>query len=107
MKLPSQIIAFFATLFLASGICSAAPLNGLEIALKKDSVVIRGEEYPVSAVQAELEKIASEPDVTQQELYIAADTKVDYSEVMGVLEAAHKAGFTKIALVTDPAMRKD
>ncbi len=42
-----------------------------------------------------------------QRVYIKADSKLDYGKVMVVMATINTAGFTKIALVTDPTMRKD
>lgn len=47
--------------------------------------------------------VAEAPD---RKVYIRADSKLDYGKVMGVMAAVNTAGFTKIALVTDPTMRK-
>ena len=54
---------------------------------------------------AMLEAIAAEaPD---RRVYIRADQSLDYGRVMAVMAAVNTAGFTKIALVTDPtAMNK-
>lgn len=35
-------------------------------------------------------------------IYIRADQKLSYGQVMGVMAAVNASGFTKIALVTDP-----
>ena len=43
----------------------------------------------------------------QQRVYIRADSKLDYGKVMVVMTAVNTAGFTKIALVTDPTMKRD
>jgi biopolymer transport protein TolR len=47
-----------------------------------------------------LSAIAAEtPDLR---VYIKADRRLDYGKVMAVMAAINGAGFTKIALVTDP-----
>jgi len=51
-----------------------------------------------------LQAIAAEaPD---RRIYIKADSKLDYGKVMGIMAAINVAGFTKIALITDPTMSK-
>lgn len=47
-----------------------------------------------------LSAIAQEnPD---RRIYIRADEKLSYGQVMGVMAAVNASGFTKIALITDP-----
>ncbi len=51
-----------------------------------------------------LSAIAAEaPD---RRVYIRADQGLDYGKVMNVMSAVNAAGFTKIALITDPAKKK-
>lgn len=40
---------------------------------------------------------------TDQRIYLRADQGLDYGEVMEILGAINRAGFTKVALVTKPA----
>ena len=47
--------------------------------------------------------VAEAPD---RRVYIRADQSLDYGKVMGVMGAVNAAGFTKIALVTDPTSGK-
>ena len=47
--------------------------------------------------------VAEAPD---RRVYIRADQSLDYGKVMGVMAAVNAAGFTKIALVTDPTGKK-
>jgi len=51
-----------------------------------------------------LQAIAAE--TTERRVYIKADQKLDYGKVMMVMAAVNTAGFTKIALVTDPTGAK-
>ena len=51
-----------------------------------------------------LQAIAAE--TTERRVYIKADQKLDYGKVMLVMAAVNNAGFTKIALVTDPTGAK-
>jgi biopolymer transport protein TolR len=37
-------------------------------------------------------------------VYIKADSRLSYGQVVGVMAAVNSSGFTKIALVTDPTM---
>ena len=46
---------------------------------------------------------AEAPD---RRVYIRADQSLDYGKVMEVMAAVNTAGFTKIALVTDPTGNK-
>jgi biopolymer transport protein TolR len=39
----------------------------------------------------------------EKRIYIRADTKLAYGQVMNVMGALNKAGYRKVALITDPA----
>ena len=78
----------------------------LEIALDAQGNIYMGDVRVIEdKMSAMLEAIALEaPD---RRVYIKADTGLDYGRVVGVMAAVNLAGFTKIALVTDPtAMEK-
>lgn len=49
-----------------------------------------------------LQAIAKE--TSDRRVYIKASSKLDYGQVMKVMGAVSTSGFTKIALVTDPAL---
>ena len=49
-----------------------------------------------------LSAIASEN--RERRVYIKADSRLSYGQVMGVMAAVNYSGFTKIALITDPTM---
>jgi len=76
----------------------------LEVALDTRGNIYVGEtKVTLERLGAMLQAIAQEaPD---RRVYIRADKGLDYGKVMGVMAAVSTAGFTKIALVTDPAMR--
>jgi biopolymer transport protein TolR len=40
----------------------------------------------------------------ERRVYIRADSRLSYGQVMGVMAAVSSSGFTKIALITDPTM---
>jgi biopolymer transport protein TolR len=84
----------------------SAPDNApLEIALDNsgrvyfgDTVVKPDEIVPkLAAIYAE---------APERRIYIRADQGLDYGRVMGLMTTVNNAGFTKIALLTDPAKLK-
>lgn len=77
----------------------------LEIALDgKGGIYIGETKVTLPRMQEMLSEIAQEnPD---KRVYIKADQKLDYGKVMDVMAAVNGSGFTKIALITDPANRK-
>lgn len=77
----------------------------LEVSLDAKGAIYIGEKkVSLDTLTEMLGGIAAEaPD---RKVYIRADSKLDYGKVMGVMAAVNTAGFTKIALVTDPTMRK-
>jgi biopolymer transport protein TolR len=77
----------------------------LEISLDNKGGIFMGEKrVTLETLGGMLGAIAAEaPD---RKVYIRADNKLDYGKVMNVMAAVNTAGFTKIALVTDPTMRK-
>lgn len=113
----SNTYAFFmlAFLFMAGmGSSHAANASGhnlrmrpLEITISKDAVLIGDKRVTLVEMQAELRKLSREPGIVDNRVYIKAGSALDYSEVMNVLEAVNKAGFNKIALVTDTTTKKD
>lgn len=73
----------------------------LEISVdEKGGVFLSDVRMPMDELAAKLKAIAAEsPDLR---VYIRADRKLDYGKVVAVMAAVNAAGFTKIALVTDP-----
>lgn len=73
----------------------------LEIAIDNRGTVFMGEtKVSLEKLGATLAAIAAEaPD---RRVYIKADQKLDYGKIMNVMAIINTAGFTKIALVTDP-----
>lgn len=78
----------------------------LEVSVDAKGRIYMGEtKVDMDVLVAKLQAIAIEaPD---RRVYIKADQQLDYGRVMEVMAAVNTAGFTKIALVTDPAMRKN
>lgn len=73
----------------------------LEITLDSKGGIYMGEsKMTLEQVGPKLQAIALE--AADRKVYIRADQKLDYGRVMGVMAAVSAAGFTKIALVTDP-----
>ena len=73
----------------------------LEISVKNNGTIYMGK----TAVRLErlkgiLEAIATEG--SDRRVYIKADSRLSYGQVMGVMGAVSSSGFSKIALVTDP-----
>ncbi len=74
----------------------------LEIALDKTGNIFIGEtKVTTDRMIGMLQAIAAE--TTERRIYIKADQGLDYGKVMEVMAAVSRLGFTKIALVTDPA----
>ena len=73
----------------------------LEIGLDAQGNIFLGDSaITLDKLIAKLEAIAIEaPD---RRIYIKADQNLGYGQVMAVMAAVNRAGFTKIALVTDP-----
>lgn len=77
----------------------------LEIALDAKGNIFMGENrMTMEQLSAKLEAVAVE--AADRKVYIRADKKLDYGLVVGVMAAVNSAGFTKIALVTDPTSSK-
>jgi biopolymer transport protein TolR len=73
----------------------------LEIGLDAKGNIFLGEErMQMNTLLPKLRAVALEsPDLR---VYIRADHRLDYGKVMTVMAAVNTAGFTKIALITDP-----
>ncbi len=75
----------------------------LEISLDAKGNVYMGDtKLTQEQMIAKLQAIAAE--TTERRVYIRADQRLDYGKVVGVMAAVNGLGFTKIALVTDPAL---
>lgn len=76
----------------------------LEVSVDAKGRIYMGEtKMELDVLTAKLQAIAAEaPD---RRVYIKADMKLGYGKVMDVMAAVNAAGFTKIALVTDPTTR--
>lgn len=78
----------------------------IEISLDKKNQIYLGEgKVTLEQLNAKLQAIAIE-GAAEQRIYIRADDGLDYGRVMAVMAVVNNAGFTKIALVTDPASAK-
>ena len=77
----------------------------LEVSIDKKGVIFVGDtKVDLVRMKSMLSAIAAEaPD---RRVYIRADQGMDYGKVMELMAAVNNAGFTKIALVTDPANSK-
>jgi biopolymer transport protein TolR len=77
----------------------------LEVSIDKKGVIFVGDtKVDMARMGSMLSAIAAEaPD---RRVYIRADQGMDYGKVMELMAAVNNAGFTKIALVTDPAKSK-
>lgn len=73
----------------------------LEISVDSRGNIFMGKtSVKVERLQGILSAIAKEnPD---RRVYIKADSKLGYGQVMAVMAAVNSSGFTKIALITDP-----
>ncbi|MEZ0226585.1 MAG: protein TolR [Alphaproteobacteria bacterium] len=85
----------------------------LEISLDERGGIFMGDtKVTLEQMQTKLQAIAQSgtednTGAKQQRVYLKADSKLDYGKVMAVMAAVNTAGFTKIALVTDPTTKKD
>lgn len=72
----------------------------LEIAVDARGRIFVGEtEMKIDRLKSTLSKIAAEsPD---RRVFVKADQKLSYGQVMAVMAAVNTSGFTKVALVTD------
>jgi biopolymer transport protein TolR len=84
---------------------SQADSAPLEISVdNKGAIYVGDTKVTLERLNAMLAAIVAEaPD---RRVYIRADQKLGYGKVMDVMAAVNGAGFTKIALVTDPTAGK-
>lgn len=76
----------------------------LEVTLDKDKKIYIGEEeVPAKSFIPMLTQIMKQKD--DQRIYIRADEKLAYAEVMKVLGAVNRAGFSKVALISSPVTK--
>lgn len=76
----------------------------LEISLDAKGGIFLGDtRVRIDELDTKLKAIAGET-AADRRIYIRADSALDYGKVMSVMTAVSTAGFTKIALVTDPNM---
>lgn len=74
----------------------------LEITIDAKGNIFMGETaLRVDRLRGILSAIAMEkPD---RRVYVKADSRLSYGQVMGVMAAVNASGFTKVALITDPS----
>ena len=78
----------------------------LEISIDSKGGIFMGEtSVTKERMTALLQALAEEN--AERRVYIRADNGLSYGQVMGVMAAVNVAGFTKVALVTDPSMRSN
>jgi biopolymer transport protein TolR len=77
----------------------------LEISMDARGNIFLGEDQLKLAELVEKTSLIAQetPDIR---VYIRADNRIDYGKVMEVMAAVNGAGFTKIALITDPNKAK-
>ena len=82
----------------------------LEISLDNNGTIYMGDtKVTQDRLTGMLQAIAQSTDpqqMAERRVYIRADSKIDYGKVMVVMAAVNTAGFSKIALVTDPTLSK-
>ena len=75
------------------------PVN---VSIKRDGTVyIQNSAVEVEHLGAKLKAILGEK--TETRIFVRGDTSIDYGQVMRVIGAINAAGFTKVALLTNPA----
>lgn len=65
------------------------------------AIFIEDTEISLNELIPRLEAIAETRQGTDTRLYLRGDRQLDYGQVMQVMSAINKAGFTKVALVAD------
>ena len=87
---------------------NAAPVNAnddkpIEISIDKNGAVYVGEtEVELDRLSVLLTEMAKE-NTTEQRIFVRGDKGVSYGEIMSVVGVISETGFTKIALVSNPA----
>jgi biopolymer transport protein TolR len=84
----------------------------LEITINERGLIFLGEaRLSLSELQVKLQAISKggteENGTNKQRVYIKADSKVEYGKVADVMATCRTSGFTKVAFVTDPTMKRD
>ena len=85
----------------------------LEISINDRGNIYLGEtKLTIDELQDKLKAIAKggtedNSGDNQQRVYIKADLKTEYGKVAEVMATCRTSGFTKVAFVTDPTMKKD
>jgi biopolymer transport protein TolR len=85
---------------------TTAPLAGSEeqvvISIDKSNTIFLGAGNPVAAeaLPAKIKAILEKRPLSEQKVYIKADTTLDYGAVMDVMGRLHSGGVTQIGLVS-------
>ncbi|HOO51927.1 MAG TPA: protein TolR [Alphaproteobacteria bacterium] len=74
----------------------------LEVAVNKQGDIFIGE-TKVSKEELTIKLSAITGDDFERRVFIKADQGISYGDVMGVLGSINKAGYKKVALITEPA----
>ena len=74
----------------------------LEVAVNKQGDIFIGE-TKVSKEELTIKISAITGDDFERRVFIKADQGISYGDVMGVLGSINKAGYKKVALITEPA----
>jgi biopolymer transport protein TolR len=78
----------------------------LEITVDAHGNVFMGQTaVKMDRLRGMLQAIAQENP--ERRVYVKADQRLPYGQVMGVMTAVSTSGFTKIALITDPTASQD
>lgn len=76
----------------------------IEITLSKDNKIFIGEEEIKSTRLIPLLQAMTEGQ-SDRRIYIRGDQSLSYGQIMGVLGAVNGAGFTKVALISEPSKK--
>lgn len=74
----------------------------IEVSIKKDGSIYVGE-TPVGSkkLPALLKAVAGE-NTTEQKIFVRGDQGIEYGQIMGLIASINKAGFSKVALLSEP-----
>ncbi len=83
----------------------ASPIAGqdepLTVSIKSDGkIFLQTQQIELGALQQKLKDVAGEKKDTR--IFVRGDKNIDYGKVMAVVSEVNAAGFSKVALITDP-----
>ncbi len=74
----------------------------IEVTLNAKGEIFVGEtQVSVKKLPSLLKSVASE-NIKDQKIFVRGDQGIEYGQVMGIISIINKAGFSKIALLSDP-----